>query len=203
LYYFALKSFNFRFYTVLNRTVKMGMVPKRPVAVATPGSSRPGNSKTDKCRSADIQRDSRKDERTSRKDKRTSRKEKARKVKKGIKLVVNSKTKKTDRSNKKGKLGSSRDGSFRRNRKKASSRKDNYRTKYSKEDMEKAVRLVREDNWSIMAAVKEAGVPRMTLGDRLKNFKNPMEEPKVGRPQELLLEEEEAIVKCLTLCAEF
>jgi hypothetical protein len=114
----------------------MGRVPKRPVAVATPGSSRPGNSKTDKCRSADIQRDSRKDERTSRKDertsrkdKRTSRKEKARKVKKGIKVVVNSKTKKTDGSNRKGKLGSSGDGGFRRNRKKASSRKDNYSTK--------------------------------------------------------------------------
>ncbi len=49
-------------------------------------------------------------------------------------------------------------------------------------------------------AAKEAGVPRMTLGNRLKNYKNPMEEPKVGRPQELLPEEEEAIVKCLTLC---
>jgi transposase-like protein len=75
---------------------------------------------------------------------------------------------------KKGKFGCSGVGSFRRNRKKALSRKDDYRTKYSKEDMEKAVRLVKEDNWSIIAVAKEAGVPSMTLGDRLRNYKNPM-----------------------------
>jgi transposase-like protein len=40
--------------------------------------------------------------------------------------------------------------------------------------MEKAVRLVKEDNWSIIAVAKEAGVPSMTLGDRLRNYKNPM-----------------------------
>jgi hypothetical protein len=90
----------------------MGRVPKRPVAVATPASSRPGNSKTDKCRSADIQRDSRKDERTSRKDERTSRKEKARKVKKGSKMLVNSKIKKTDGSNKKGEVWLQRSWEF-------------------------------------------------------------------------------------------
>jgi hypothetical protein len=69
--------------------------------------------------------------------------------------------------------------------------------------MEKAVRLVREDNVSIMAATKVAWVPRITLGDRLRNYKNPMEEPKVGRLKELLQEDEEAIVKCVTLYAEF
>jgi hypothetical protein len=67
-------------------------------------------------------------------------------------------------------LGCSGGGSFRRNGKKGSSRKDNYRTKYSQEDMEKAVRLVREDNVNIMAATKVAWVPRMTLGDPIEEL---------------------------------
>jgi hypothetical protein len=42
----------------------------------------------------------------------------------------------------------------------------------------------------------------MTLDDRI-NKSDPAKMPKVGRPQELSPTEEEAIVKCLCMCAEF
>ncbi len=63
--------------------------------------------------------------------------------------------------------------------------------------MMEAVRLVRENGYSVAAAAKASGIPRMTLSNRLQK-KDPMEDPKLGRPQELDKETEEAIVKCLT-----
>jgi hypothetical protein len=69
--------------------------------------------------------------------------------------------------------------------------------------MDRAVRLVRDEGWCVVAAAKEAEVPRMTLSDRLKNYEDPTKLPAVGRPQELTRAEEEAIVKCLVMCAEF
>jgi len=43
---------------------------------------------------------------------------------------------------------------------------------------------------------------RMTLSDRLHAF-SPRKKPKLGRPQELTPKTEEAVVKCLEMCAEF
>jgi hypothetical protein len=42
----------------------------------------------------------------------------------------------------------------------------------------------------------------MTLSDRLRRL-DPTEKPSIGRPQELSKKVEEALVKCLQLCAEF
>jgi transposase-like protein len=67
------------------------------------------------------------------------------------------------------------------------------------EEMEEAVKLVREEGMSISAAAKAAGVPRTTLTDRLGK----MEVPTLGRPQELPKAAERAIVKCLIMCAEY
>jgi hypothetical protein len=44
----------------------------------------------------------------------------------------------------------------------------------------------------------------MTLNDKIRKYTNLTKEPNVGRLQELSVEEEEeAIVECLRLCAEF
>ncbi len=43
---------------------------------------------------------------------------------------------------------------------------------------------------------------RMTLSDRLKAL-SPTKTPKLGRPQELTPKTEEAVVRCLEMCAEF
>jgi hypothetical protein len=90
----------------------------------------------------------------------------------------------------------------RRPKRKGTARKDNYRTRYTPEQMAQAVRLVMEDGYSVAAAAKETGVPRMTLNDRMKTVK-PVEDPKIGRPQEISKAAEKAIVDCLCLCAEF
>ena len=87
-------------------------------------------------------------------------------------------------------------------KRKGTAREDNYRTRYTKEDMDLAVRLVREEDYSVSQAAKEAGVPRMTLNDRI-NKPDLAKTPKVRRPQQLSPVEEEAIVKCLCMCAEF
>jgi hypothetical protein len=90
----------------------------------------------------------------------------------------------------------------RRPKRKGTARKDHYRTRYTLEQMAQAVRLVREDGFSVAAAAKETGVPRMTLNDHMKTAK-PVEDPKIGRPQEIFKAAEKAIVDCLCLCAEF
>jgi transposase-like protein len=177
----------------------MGRVPKKPAVVLTPGSKRPGNSKTDRYKSSSDQSSG-------------GKKSSSGKSSSGKKSSVASSGGKSSsgtsgsgkRSNSSRKIsGGGGDSSFRGKRKKASSRKDNYRTKYRKEDMERAVRLVKEKGWSVAAAARKAEVPRMTLSDRLKHYDDPIELPQVGRPQELSKAEEEAIVNCLVLCAEF
>lgn len=91
---------------------------------------------------------------------------------------------------------------------KGTARKDNYRTLYSSQDMEEAVRLVTEEQYSISAAakftnsVKKAAVPRMSLSDRLRT-RRPAVAPEIGRPKELSPQAEEAIVKCLEMCGSF
>jgi hypothetical protein len=78
--------------------------------------------------------------------------------------------------------------------------------KYSEEDMLEAMRLVREEEYSMKAAsklinrVKKNEVPRITLSNRLKR---PDENPPLGRPQELSREVEEALVLFLDMCAKF
>ncbi len=65
-----------------------------------------------------------------------------------------------------------------------------FRTKYTAEDMEEAVRLVQKEGYSVVAAaraensVKKNVVPRITLHDRLHS-REPEKLQKVGRPQEL------------------
>jgi transposase-like protein len=87
-------------------------------------------------------------------------------------------------------------------------RKWKARENYTEEDVQEAVRLVKTMGYSIMKAakhtnnVKKNAVPRMTLSDRLKRAL-PSDMPALGRPQELSAAVEEALVKCLELCAEF
>jgi hypothetical protein len=75
--------------------------------------------------------------------------------------------------------------------------------------MTEAIRLVNEEDFSIKRAalltnrVKKNVMPRMTLSDRMKK-ERPDERPALGRPQELdKTVEEEALVKCLEICASF
>lgn len=68
--------------------------------------------------------------------------------------------------------------------------------------MDEAVRLVREEGVSVAKAAKSAGVPRMTLTDRLGK-PEPTKTPTLGRPQELPKAAERAIVKCLKMCADY
>lgn len=80
------------------------------------------------------------------------------------------------------------------------------RDKYKEEDMQEAMRLVRDEGYSVNRAsevindVKTNKVPRMTLSDRLKR---PDVFPPLGRPQELGPAVEEALVQCLEMCAQF
>ncbi len=80
--------------------------------------------------------------------------------------------------------------------------KENYQSKYKMEDMDEALRLVMEEGYSVAAAARAAGVPRMILNDRVRSGQA-SEEPLIGQPQVLSKTVEEAIVKCLCLCAEF
>lgn len=75
------------------------------------------------------------------------------------------------------------------------SRVGNYKTHYEKEDMEAALSAVRNGEMSIRAAVKEFGVKRTTLQDRLSGKSGET----VGRPTVLLAEEEALIVERIIL----
>jgi hypothetical protein len=83
-----------------------------------------------------------------------------------------------------------------------------HRENYSEEDMVEAIRLVKEEEYSIKAAAalindrKKKEIPRMTLSNRLRRTE-PGKMPKMGRPAELRKEVEEALVKCLEICASF
>jgi hypothetical protein len=74
--------------------------------------------------------------------------------------------------------------------------------------MLEAIRLVKEDEFSVKTAAayvndrKLNAVPRMTLTDRLRKL-DPDDQPTLGRPVELSAVVEEALVKCLEMCAEF
>lgn len=78
-------------------------------------------------------------------------------------------------------------------------RKDNYRTKYTAEDYNKALEDIRSKALTIRAASKKYGIPRTTLGDKIKE----RVKLKVGRPTELSEEEENIITERLMLMAEW
>ena len=76
-------------------------------------------------------------------------------------------------------------------------RKDNYRSRYSEEDLQRAIKAVREKRLSAREAAKRYNVPRNTIGDRLRQQRG----PNVGRPTELSVVEEDIIVERLLLMA--
>lgn len=75
-------------------------------------------------------------------------------------------------------------------------------------DIAEAVRLLKEENFTIKSAAgainsrKKAPVPRMTLSDRLCRA-DPQKTLQLGRPCELPEKVEAALVKCLKMCGEF
>lgn len=77
-----------------------------------------------------------------------------------------------------------------------------YRTAYTQEAMDEAVSLVIDRGWTVRRAATKAGVPRMTLSDRMK-VKSPRKRIPLGRRPELSKEVEEAIVGCLKMCADY
>jgi hypothetical protein len=80
-----------------------------------------------------------------------------------------------------------------------SSRKDNYMSRYTAEDMQNAWEKV-QMGWSVAKAAREYGVPRITLMDRLKgNHKTGV----IGRPRALSAVEEDVLVDLLVLMGEF
>ena len=80
--------------------------------------------------------------------------------------------------------------------KKKSSRKNNYRSRYTTEDLKRAVNLVTQEAKSVAAAALACGVPRVTLLDKLNGkHKTGM----VGRPCVLSKMEEKVLVEILVL----
>jgi hypothetical protein len=71
----------------------------------------------------------------------------------------------------------------------------NYKTRYQKEDLDAALAAVERGEMSIRAAVKEFGVPRTTLQDRISGKSGDA----VGRPTVLLAEEEVLLVERIIL----
>jgi transposase-like protein len=85
-------------------------------------------------------------------------------------------------------------------KKRGTSRKNNYRSRYTPEDMEKAVSLVRNEDYSVAQAALTCGVPRVTLLDRLNgNHKT----GRVGRPCVLSKVEEQVLVEVLVLMGQY
>ena len=93
--------------------------------------------------------------------------------------------------------------------KKSGRKNEKRREKYTQADLCEAIRLVREEEYSILRAsevvndIKKNPVPRMTLSDRLKRAEGQEEEVALGRPQELSPATEMAIVQSMEMCAEF
>ncbi len=83
-----------------------------------------------------------------------------------------------------------------------------HRSTYTEDDIVEAIRLVREEDFSIAASaaatnkVKLHVVPRMTLSDCLWR-ETPQKKPALGRPIELSPAVEATLVKCLKMCATF
>jgi hypothetical protein len=84
--------------------------------------------------------------------------------------------------------------------KKGSKRKGNYRSTYSKEDLEAAYCRVTEEGWTAARAAREYGVPRITLMDRLSGRHKTGQ---IGRPTALSQCEEQVLVDLLILMGEF
>jgi hypothetical protein len=84
--------------------------------------------------------------------------------------------------------------------KKASSRKDNYRTRYTPDDLNRAFNLVKNDGWTAFRAAKECGVPRITLVDKLRGTHKTGQ---VGRPTVLNKMEEEVLVEMIVLMGQY
>lgn len=78
-------------------------------------------------------------------------------------------------------------------KKKGTSRKGNYRTKYTDAVFLEALQAVKDKRMSVREAAKHYGVPKTTLLDRLHNRRG----QKLGRTTELSEEEEELIVERL------
>ena len=95
--------------------------------------------------------------------------------------------------------GGSKRGRRPQNKKvKGTSRKD-YRTKYSQEDLEKAVEDIRAKRKTARQAAKEYGIPRSTIEDCLNEKKSAA----VGRPKVLSDAEEAIIVERLLLMSKW
>jgi transposase len=77
---------------------------------------------------------------------------------------------------------------------KGTSRKGNYRHKYSKEQISMALKEVTNKTMTLNEAAKHYGVPKATMHDRLHKASD-----RVGRPTVLSLEEEEIFVERLQL----
>jgi transposase-like protein len=75
-----------------------------------------------------------------------------------------------------------------------------YRSRYTPEDMQEAVDLVKNEGYSVARAAVACNVPRITLLDRLKgNHKTGMS----GRPTVLSEVEEDVLVEILVLMGEY
>lgn len=90
-------------------------------------------------------------------------------------------------------------GRPRKSRQPGTERKLNYRTKYTKEALDAAIKAVREKRLSLGEAVREFGVPKTTLHDRLHDRVSGT----LGRPTCLSKEEELIIVERLLLMGEW
>jgi len=78
-------------------------------------------------------------------------------------------------------------------------RKDNYRSKYTPEDLQAAFELV-SDGWSVAGAAREVGVPRVTL---LNKIRGTHKTGVIGRPPALSLVEERSLVDMLVLMGDY
>jgi hypothetical protein len=83
---------------------------------------------------------------------------------------------------------------------KSSSRKNNYRTKYTPEDLQAAVSKIKDDGWTATRAAREYGVPRVTL---LDNVKGTHKTGVIGRPTVLSKLEEEVLVSRIVLFGQY
>jgi hypothetical protein len=83
-------------------------------------------------------------------------------------------------------------------RSKGTSRVGNYRHKYKKEDILKALRAVSDKTMTLNKASKHFGVPKTTIHDRLHKASE-----RVGRPTELSPLEEDIIVERLLLMGDW
>jgi hypothetical protein len=85
-------------------------------------------------------------------------------------------------------------------KRKSSARKDNYRTRYTPEDMLAAVDKVKNEGWTAARAAREFGIPRITLVD---NVKGTHKTGVIGRPTVLSKCEEEVLVSRIVLFGQY